>query len=109
MAKLMPAGFFQKRRSKAQPSRITMAQKRFGLVFIDASITFQQAYSNSPLGDSQKVSRIHKLCRCNALNEQDYKSIRIDFRLLTFKLKCAILLSLFGGKQLNRHPIERRR
>src|SRR5687767_4595195 len=102
MAKLMPAGFSQKRKSKAQPSRTTMVQKRFGLVSIDASIIFQQAYSSYPLGDSQKVSQIHELGRCEALHEQDYKSIRIDFRLLTFKLKCAILLSLFGGKQLSR-------
>src|SRR5688572_15543072 len=100
MAKLRPRGFSQKRRSKAQPSRITVAQKRFGLVFIDASIIFQTAYSRRPSGDSQKVSQIHELGRCKALPEQDYKSIRIGFRLLTFKLKCAILPLLFGGQTI---------
>jgi hypothetical protein len=31
-------GFFQKRKSNAQPNRITMYQKRFGLAFIQTSM-----------------------------------------------------------------------
>jgi hypothetical protein len=37
MKKLTPAGLFQKRKSNAQPSRITVNQKRLGLAFIQTS------------------------------------------------------------------------
>jgi len=37
MAKLIPAGFFQKRKSNTQPSNMTVNQKRLGLAFIKTS------------------------------------------------------------------------
>src|SRR5687767_5074415 len=99
-AKFRPAGFSQKRKSAAQPSRIRMAQKRVGLVFIDSpggGKIFCPAYSSGSVRDSQKVSENHELGRSGPIWEQDYKSIRIHFGLLTFKLKCAILPLLFRG------------
>src|SRR5215475_8243211 len=54
MAKLIPSGFFQKRKSNTHPSRIMTAQKRFGLVFIEASM---QIFPRVVLSRSRKLSK----------------------------------------------------
>jgi hypothetical protein len=61
MKKLMPAGFFQKRKSNAQPSRITVNQKRFGLDFIQTSTG--NFYKDSPMRLAETLKRYQKFTK----------------------------------------------
>ena len=88
--KLMPAGFFQKRKSNAHPSRMTMSQNRFGLVFMHSLQKIFSNYSRTALAETLK--RYHDFTK-NA----GYNLIRINCGLLTFDLNCDILPTSFRG------------
>src|SRR3972149_3897221 len=96
MAKLMPAGVFPKRKSNAQPSRMTMVQKRLGLFFIQASM---KAFPSIVLLHLRSLSKGITIFR---FWEPDYSFIRIGIPLLTSKITYDILLLLPGGKQTER-------
>jgi hypothetical protein len=94
MAKLIPRGFFQKRKSNAHPRTITIAQKRFGLVFTRTSMKDLPKLSLIALAETLK--RYHKSSRFGL----DYSFIRVEFPPLTSEMKYDILLAFFGGKQI---------
>src|SRR6266498_2789122 len=71
MAKLIPRGFFQKRKSNAHPSTITIAQKRFGLVFTRASM--KDLSKLSPVVLAETLKRYHKSSKFRL----DYSFIRV--------------------------------
>src|SRR6188474_3390094 len=58
MAKLIPRGFFQNRKSNAHPNRMTIVQKRFGLVFTQASMKVLSKLS--PVMLAETLKRYHK-------------------------------------------------
>ena len=101
----MPVGFLQKRKSNAQPNRITVNQKRFGLFFIRTST--ENLYKDSPMRLAETLKRYQKSTKTACLAITTWWELISAYWHPIWNMTYSNYS--FRGTKINCHPNERRR